>query len=538
MKKVIAGILALSFILSMFSGIIVFADFENTIKYSVVQRKNGPELEKRGQYNAKGIVLDKTQNRYTVSAISDSGTEENVKVELSTLLNIATATASDKVTPDIKIKTDIITVNLDGEFVESLSKKSKNKKVFFEAKRTVGIEDEIIKKLVPDAKIEINYCFTNTDGEKLDTTGTLSAEVPIKSFTTQNARIYEVQGTLVVDMKAEYKENILSYIGSPAARVLVSEENIVEITGRTLDLQGTISLVFYAQIEGIDPNRVKMLFWESKQSLYVKDTADRIVNMVGKDKNGYRFEYKNITSKDMSKKIYARLMSEYEDGTIRYSMIPREPYSVTKYAQNMMKNKSLKPLLIKMLNYGTAAQEYFGSETEAANLVLKPGERATDFTKTYESADAVIVEKNGTRSSAYLAGKTIKLEGDISINYYVLDDQPSEETGMLFWNEYDYAVANSHIMGTESRKVTEFEKNGDYKVYAYSNIVSRQLYNSIYARAYTKVNGEVRYGDIHKYSVCDYAANQLEKNSDPRLVKVLRCLMLYGEEAKKYFDGI
>ena len=231
-------------------------------------------------------------------------------------------------------------------------------------------------------------------------------------------------------------------------------------------------------------------------------------------------------------------MAEHEDGTIRYSMMPRESYSVTKYAQNMMKNKSLKPLLIKMLNYGTAAQEYFGSENEAANLVLKQGERATDFTKTYESHYAVIAENNGTKSSAYIAGKTIKLEGDISINYYVLDDESSEESGMLFWNEYDYAVANSHIMGTESRKVTEFEKNGEYKVYAYTNIVSRQMYNSIYARAYTKVNGEVRYGDIHKYSVRDYVANQLEKNSDPKLVKVLRCLMLYGEEAKRYFDSL
>lgn len=538
MKKIIAGVLALSFILAMFSGMIVFADAETTANYTVVQRKNSPELEKSGQVDAKGVILDKTENRYTVSAISDSGAEENVRVELSTLLNIATAPASGKITPDIKIKTDIITVNIDREFVESLSKKSKSKKVFFEVKKTVGIEDEIIKRLMPDAKIEINYCFTNADGEKLDPTGALSAEVPFKSYTTQNVRIYEVQDTMVVDMKAEYKEDILSYTGSPAARVLVSEENIVEITGRTLDLQGTISLVFYAQIEGIDPSCVKMLFWESEQSRYVKDTADRIVDMVGKDKNGYRFEYKNITSKDMSKKIYARLMAEHEDGTIRYSMMPREAYSVTKYAENMMKNKSLKPLLIKMLNYGTAAQEYFGSENEAANLVLKQGERATDFTKTYESQDAVIAENNGTKTSAYIAGKTIKLEGDISINYYVLDDQPSEEAGMLFWTEYDYAVASSHTMGTESRNVTEFEKNGDYKVYAYSNIVSRQMYNSIYARAYTKVNGEVQYGDIHKYSVRDYAANQLEKNSDPKLVKVLRCLMLYGEEAKKYFDSL
>ncbi|MBE7031341.1 MAG: hypothetical protein E7401_00030 [Ruminococcaceae bacterium] len=538
MKKIIAGVLCLSFILTFLSGTVVFADTETAVVYSVVQRKNSPELEKNGVVNEKGVALDKTANKYTVSALSDSGADENVRVEMSTLLNIATAPASGKITPDITLKTDILTVTLDREFVESLSKKSKNGKVFFDVKKAVGIEDAIIKRLMPDVKIEINYCFTDANGETLEASGKLSVEVPFTSNTTQNVRIYEVQDTMVVDMKAEYKENILLYNGSPTARTLVSEENIVEITGRTLDLQGTISLVFYAQIEGIDPSRVKMLFWESEQSRYVKDTADRIVDMVGKDKNGYRFEYKNITSKDMSKKIYARLMAEHEDGTVRYSMMPREAYSVTKYAENMMKNKSLKPLLIKMLNYGTAAQEYFGSDNEAANLILKQGERATDFTKTYESADAVIVENNGTKTSAYIAGKTIKLEGDISINYYVLDDEPSEESGMLFWTEYDYAVAKAHTMGTESRKVTNFEKNGEYKVYAYTNIVSRQMYNSIYARAYTKVDGEYRYGDIHKYSVRDYAANQLEKNSAPKLVKVLRCLMLYGEEAKNYFDSL
>lgn len=540
MKRLLAGILCFCFMLTMLSGVGVYAAFgnETATVYMTAQRKNNLVLDKNGAAADGDVLFDKNVNRYTVSAVSESGDESYIKVEVSTLLKVATSYASGKVTPSVTIKTDIASVTMDGEFVEALSKKDKKNEIYFEIKKTDEIEDRILKRLMTDAKAEINYCFTDYNGKKLDLDGEFDVEIPFTSLTTDNIHIYEVRDAMVVNMKAKYKDNLLSYSGSAAAQVLISEENRLEIKGRTLDLQGTISLVFYAAIEGIDPNCVKMLFWESEQSRYIVDTADRIVELKCKDKNGYRFEYTNITSKDMSKKIYARLVAETEDGTLKYSAAPREPYSVVQYAENMMENKSLKPLLVKMLNYGAAAQEYFGSEKEPANSVLKPGEKATDFTKTYESEDATIEELNGGKSAAYIAGKTISLEGDISINYYVLGTDAADESGILFWNEYDYAMTKEHTVGTESRKVTESSTNGAYKVFSYPNIVSRQMFNSVYARAYTKVNGEYCYSDIDKYSVRDYAANQLEKNADFKLVKVLRCLMLYGEEAKKYFNSL
>ncbi|MBR5614242.1 MAG: hypothetical protein IKW64_02940 [Clostridia bacterium] len=541
MKRFIAGFICFVLMFTINSRVLAdaTAQTESAVVYDIVYSGSGLKVEKN--YTAHSMVEVRTEGavtEYNVLAVSDTGNETWVKVELRELLYNALEYADEQAEIALTIKTDIATVQMTRSTMEELFNVGRYNKVYFEIKKSEKIENEALKRLMEDARYEINYGFGSASGKINELEGNLDVCVPFVSNTTQNVHIYEVQDTMVVDMNAEYKDNLLIYSGSPVAHVLVSEENLLEITGRTLDLQGTISLVFYATIEGLEQDRVKMLFWESKQGRYTLDTADRVVGCSGIDKNGYRFEYRNVTSKDMSKPIYARLVAEKDDGTLKYSSAPRQPYSAVQYAENMMKNQKLKPLLIKMLNYGTAAQEYFGSDNEPANSVLKEGERSTDFTKTYSSTAATIAEDSGKKTSAYIAGKTISLEGDISVNYYVLDNESTEESGMLFWSEYDFATTKNHVLGTESRRVTEYDTNGAYKVYSYKNIVSRQMYNSIYARAYTKVNGEYRYSDIDKYSVKDYTANQLEKNDNPKLVKLLRCLMLYGEEARRYFDSL
>ena len=192
--------------------------------------------------------------------------------------------------------------------------------------------------------------------------------------------------------------------------------------------------------------------------------------------------------------------------------------------------------LVKMLNYGAAAQEYFGSEDTPANSVLAEAQRVTDFTKIYRSQAATITEEtiNG-KCQSHIVGKTLSLEGDISINYYVLSDEKVDEVGILFWNEDAYESTEAHIVGTQSRAARTYTTNGRYKVFSYDNIASRQMFEPVYARVYTRTGNVYKYGDIDKYSVKDYAANQIEKNDDPVLIRLLRCLLLYGDEAEKYF---
>ena len=470
--------------------------------------------------------------KYKVSVLNDAGDIRQIKFEISDLIRSALAKGYNEV-PIVEFVTDFAVVVLDGDDIRAMYSDSYNKKLYFVLEKNFNLSDGIYDKL-SGAKYEIIAKFINEDGDLVAKNA--KPELNILHFASDVAKLYTVSGSTLFPKNATAETGSIVCEISNNERLVVSEGSVVMITGRTLDLQGTISMIFYASLEGVNSADAKMLFWEEEQSEYTEETADRIVSYSGKDANGYRFKYENISSKDMNKNIYARLMAKDAQGNTIYSKVPDGSYSVVTYAENMMKNAKLKPLLVKMLNYGAAAQQYFGSEDALANSVLTEAQRVTDFTKIYRSKSATVAEDtiNG-KCQSYIAGKTLMLEGDISINYYVKSDEKVDEVGILFWTEDAYEETKSHVVGTQSRAVRTYTSNGAYKVFSYDNIISRQMFESVYARVYTRTGNVYKYGDIDKYSVKDYAANQIEKNDNPGLIKLLRCLLLYGDEAEKYF---
>lgn len=483
-------------------------------------------------------TLDIRESTITVKATSDTDVDSDfVTVDLTEAVEFATVYISGKKTSSICVITDGIEVLISGETVEKLKIQAARERILFYYQKDSATMDKSYKHMVDDACAEIQYGFVSGQGTLFELDTEAEIKIPYVYKRSSDVRLYVVEDDAPKSKKATYKNDELSYTGKLGLPIVVAEKNILKISGRTLDLQGTISLIFYAQIEGYDPQKTKMLFWTSPQSRYDEETAEIIAEAIGEDRNGYRYEYRNISSKEMSKPVYARLVTADDDGGKVYGAVPDEPYSVVEYADNMMKNENLKPLLIKMLNYGAAAQEYFGSDYPLANEGLTANQKATDYIKSYSSEDRIIEEDNGDKSQAVIHGTTLFLEGDISINYYTICPDDADEVGMLFWTENAYRSVKKHILGTESRKTVEYETNGEYKIFSYDNIVSREMYNSIYARLYTVKDGIYSYSDIRKYSVRDYAARQLAKNDDYKLSRLLRCLMLYGEEAKLFFDA-
>ncbi|MBR5155019.1 MAG: hypothetical protein IKW62_00865 [Clostridia bacterium] len=529
MKKVLYEVICIILALTMTLNYMVFAEGESADEYTVVSSYDNVKLEKNvGGATTEvpgGIktTMSDSGNNQPIYTISIPG-EDWIKIDITQII-------SRQKKSKLTVKTDAFTACFDDNL-----NNIKEKKVFFVAQKTAQFENVTIKRIIEQARFEIRYGFVNEKNETVGVDVGVKIQIPCTISQSKNLKVYELEGSTIQNKNAVYADNLVSYESKAGRNIIIAEERILDISGRTLDLQGTISLVFYADLEGVDPQKTKMLFWTSLQSKYTVETAERIVECSGKEKNGYRFEYKNITSKEMTKSVYARLVTTDENGKVEYGAMPYDSYSVVAYAKNMMKNKQLKPLLIKMLNYGAAAQEYFGSNAVLANESLSANERATDFTKLYVSEDKIINENVGKKSDAVIYGTTLSLEGDISINYYTVCNGNYDELGMLFWTESAYNATKTHTIGTETRKVKNYKKNGNYKVFSYENIVSRHMEAPVYARIYTVKNGVYTYSDIKKYSVRDYVARQLAKNDDAKLSKLLRCLMLYGEEANKFFN--
>lgn len=438
--------------------------------------------------------------------------------------------------PEVEVLTNFAKLSITGDVTKKIKEESAGKRITLSLSKNSNM-DKSIKDKLESAQYEVSYKLSSEGNTLIAADSSLSMEILHNtSSSAKKTQLYSVKGSGILPKGSEVLKNSIRCVAGNNEKILVSEGNVIMIAGRTLDLQGTISLIFYAALEGVDVAQTRMLFWDAPQTDYTEKTAKRIVSYTGKDANGYRFEYKNISSKDMNKKIYARLVTTDSSGNKVYSNIPTDGYSVVSYAENMMKNSQLKPLLVKMLNYGAAAQSYFNATDVPANSILTDAERVMDMTKIYRSEADTIVEntKNG-KCSSKIAGKTLTLEGDISINYYVSPIEKADEVGILFWTEDAFKLTQNHIMGTQSDMSKEYTTNGQYRVFSFGNIFSSQMFEPVYARIYTKTGNIYKYSDIDKYSVKDYAANQIEKNSDPRLINLLRCLLLYGDEAEKYF---
>lgn len=472
---------------------------------------------------------------YTVSAKSATGFRKNTEIDLS---DIAKRIVQENRPVSLTLKTDIADLYFEsGALFDFLSKQPQGGLKITIEKETAPSSE--VTSLMATATERIRYSFSDENGENVSYNGEIKVVVPYLSGNIDNAiYVYKISGNNFVSRSCGYSSGELSYETTETESVLITEGSRVQIQGRALDLKGTISLVYYAQLDNVDEKSARMLFWDTPQTDYTEATASRIVSSTGKTANGYKFEYGNISSKDMTKTVYARISATDRNGNKIYSDEPKSGYSVAKYAENMMNDEKLRPLVIKMLNYGAAAQEYFGSELETANAALPESSRAIDYTKVYKSRSEVISEETARRCQSEIKGKTLVLDGDISINYYTTyADADAEEYGMLFWTENAFKNTQSHVFGTQTGMTNVFETSGSYKVFAYKNIVSSAMNSRIYARLYVKDKNGYSYSDISSYSVSDYVANQISKNSDEKLIKLLRCLMLYGEEAEKYFGG-
>lgn len=427
-----------------------------------------------------------------------------------------------------------MSADLDNSAINILAEKADGDVYFTAEKTTVG---DSVLKIINTAKEEVKYGFCAGDDQNIITNAEILAEIPYYARTSEkNIRVCFMNGSSYTAAESvKYDGAAVSFDAPSSADVVVTEGSSVAIQGNALDLKGSISLVFYARLDDVDAASAKMLFWTAPQTEYTEATAERTVETSGKTSQGYKFEYKNIASKDMNTKVYARICAVGKDGKKIYGEEPKSGYGITDYAKNMMKDEKLKPLLVTMLNYGAAAQEYFGSEDEPVNRILADADRAVDGTKIYDNR-AETIEEGTAKCASEIKGKTLTLDGDISINYYTsYKDADNLEYGMLFWTERAFKATDEHIAGTESYRNTDYETNGGYIVFSYKNIVSSAMNDRIYARLYVRSGNSYTYGDIDSYSVGDYAASKISKGGDAKLGKLLRTLMLYGEEAEKYF---
>ena len=328
---------------------------------------------------------------------------------------------------------------------------------------------------------------------------TIEAEVAI-DYTESTA---EHSGSVIYNAKATLCDR--EFFDQRYETILNGAATLV---GRSVSLDGDISINFYMELSDkliTDRNVAYMQFnvpsggSYSKQRVYISDADIKKVS----GKTYYVFKCR-VAAKDMASKITAQII----DGSYAYDSYS---YSVRDYAQYLLEHKHenekyerAAPLVTAMINYGTAAQLYFGFNTDdLANSILDPEDRIyrayTDFdiAQSYDDLPAGVFE-----------GATLSLKSQTTLSIYFNSDEP------LSFSCGDETVEKAAV--------------DEYQVARIRNIPAARLSDTFILT----VNGE---HEVH-YSPLNYCKLVLTSGSTSNQLKnVAGALYTYSRLADYYF---
>lgn len=156
-----------------------------------------------------------------------------------------------------------------------------------------------------------------------------------------------------------------------------SNEPAVTVKSYNLSFKDSVYISYAVKFENVpDGAQTGVLIWDEAKSSYTKDTegALRITEASDTVKIGgetcFVYDYKGISAKEMTKDIY--MVAYINDGG-EYTYSALSKYSVLQYVYNKLgysgvgtptTDEDFVGLLNSMLEYGAAAQSFFGENTD------------------------------------------------------------------------------------------------------------------------------------------------------------------------------
>ncbi|MCR5811164.1 MAG: leucine-rich repeat domain-containing protein, partial [Lachnospiraceae bacterium] len=250
----------------------------------------------------------------------------------------------------------------------------------------------------------------------------------------------------------------------------------------------------------------------------------------------YKFGYAGIAAAEMGDEIHATLHAIKDD--VEY-ISGEDVYSIKIYAYNMLSkyssNTKLCTLLVDMLNYGAAAQTYFGYNTSnLVNSELTAAQQAlaTPQASSYLSCQG---ETPLEGSSASVITRTLSLGNSVVLRAYVsFDITPSEGTYVQF--------CYTPIRGSAQTVKVYYGQGGNFTYDSGRNAYQVNL-NSIAVADFgqpveiTVFNGNTQISGVYTYSIETYVHNMMAREGYAGLKTLLNAMMCYSSGVKAYFNN-
>ena len=307
--------------------------------------------------------------------------------------------------------------------------------------------------------------------------------------------------------------------------------------GNSLSLDGEIHINHYVTItgfEGVDIEKQGgLLIWKTPvtDETATFETAETVKPGLTKSEYGYGQQTDGIAAKEYADTLYFRVYVKDNAGVCHYG--PLSKYGVRSYAENMIrKNKPVKQLCIEMLHYGAAAQLYFDYNTgDLANKNIAAQYPAAQWDPNALTPLASAATDIVPTGDVNLHGHSLSLAGAIAMNHYYRKPAFAvQEAELLVWNR----VPGTLTEATAARVPMIFDGK-DYAAVSVE-VPSRYYGETVFVCArFVDTDGNVHYSAVSGYSPEKYAASKIKQNKNPLLVETMKKMVMYGEEAQRYF---
>ena len=327
-----------------------------------------------------------------------------------------------------------------------------------------------------------------------------------------------------------------------------------------LTLEANVYLNIYFKLENmetLDPetlqDNVGLLVWDAEDAPAAEDATFENCSrkMVGGEWNAsdgrFKVRSEGIPAKELGDAITFRPYLQNEDGSYTYGKIVSN-YCPSVYCYKQLKDTNAKDdeLMVTILNYGAAAQEFLKYRTDALmNADLTEDQKLIEWDGSLVRTDWSIPESKAgdlVRSSK-ITSRTANLTllGAIDYNYQIAVDKSVNvaDVKILCWTESDYNAVDT-LTTDNATLVADMiydSSKGKYE-YKYEGLPAKKMFSPIYTCAVvTDTDGNEYYGGVVAY--CPerfaYISTTSSTVSDAEK-KLAKCIVIYGDAARRYFN--
>ena len=269
----------------------------------------------------------------------------------------------------------------------------------------------------------------------------------------------------------------------------------------------------------------------------INDAAEVIPGYVNSGST-YMVQSKGIPAKNLSDAVYFKVYAKLADGSYVYSGIAG--YHAVAYANSVLNSNAAakaKALVVAMLNYGAAAQEYFGYKTDAlmnANLTAEQQALVSAYDPSMvqdvvkaDSSKVGSFKMNGGYSNIY---PTVSFEGAFSINFYFTPNKTVDKAlTFYYWDAKTYASVDV-LTAENATGVITMTQDGSNWGAAVAGIAAKAIDETVYVAAIYTSNGVSYPTSVISYSLGNYCKT-IATNGEV----FGAATAVYGFYAKAYF---